>query len=148
MKLKFNGTVLAERFFDPAFGSPTCQFQRRQPFGTKGILELRGQQGGQPVMIRAHLKAGSYAALKDMITACYSAVGTNGELELEYAKSAKKFNGTDSIGKATLDSVEEVKPRSRFVFDTDIKGGGWHVILQFNFLTLEPPSAAKAGFGR
>jgi len=149
LKLKFNGTVLAERFFNPKFGDPGCQIQRRQPFGTKGTLEQRGFQAGQAVIVPVHLVFGSYEELNEAVNAIYAMCGTNGDLELEFAKSTRKLNGSHSVGKATLDSVTELRERSAFVYHSELKKPGWHAMYALTFFTLEPPGGAKkGGFGR
>lgn len=149
MKLKFNGTVLAERFYDPQRGDVEGQMLLRQPFGTKGYLQLLGELAGQKIAIPIRLAFKSRDDLTAAANAIYAAKLTHGDLELEYTAGSKKTTGgTEKIGKATLIGVNEIRPRSVMVFDSELKGSGWQVTLLLVFQTLEPPAAGKGGFGR
>jgi len=139
LKVKFNGKVLAERFYDPRRSDVEGQRLLRQPFGTKGYLQLLGQLAGQVIAIPVRLAFKSRDDLRAAANAIYLAKLTHGDLELEYTSGRKA--SSEKIGKATLIGVEEMRPPSVMAFDSELKGGGWQATLVLTFQTLQPPTA-------
>lgn len=96
---------MAEQFFNPQLGPAEFQTLRRQPFGLRGELELRGKQGGQTIAIPVRLFRTTFALLKEHIAKIQDRVGTHGEL------SYTGPNGiSESYTKVTMDAAVEQMP--------------------------------------
>lgn len=137
-KVKFGGTTLATRFFDPSFGPREYSTLRRHPFGLKGELELRGKQGGQTIQVPVRVTAKNYKDISQAVEDIQSVVGTHDALSLVYNSGARRSEGEAKQGKCTLDAAVEVRQRRYMAFDTELNAGGWECVLMLIFRKLNP----------
>ncbi len=122
---------MAEQFFNPQLGPAEFQTLRRQPFGLRGELELRGKQGGQTIEIPVRLFRTSYSLLKEQVAKIQDRVGTHGDL------SYTGPNGiSESFTKVTMDAAIEQLPL-RYVFEVRSSArAGWECIYLLVFRRL------------
>lgn len=137
-KVKFGDKTIATRFYDPIPGSIEYVTIRKQPFGLKGEIELRGKQGGQSVQVPVRFVAKSYKALEDFLKPVQEAVGDHQKLVLVYNTGARRSDGEVSYGAVTLDSAPPIKPPKYLAFDTEIKGPCWECVVLLVFRKLNP----------
>lgn len=136
-KVKFGGTELATQFFDPRRGPREYQTMRWQPFGLKGMLELRGEQGGQPLFVPVRLFASSYDLIRKAIDKVEAQVGKREKLTLTY-NAANAGAGTDQVGEVTFDAAIETLPPRYIVWDSGEEKAGWEAVLLLTFFSLVP----------
>lgn len=134
--VKFDGKILATRFFDPQPGPVNAQVLRRQPFGLRGELELRGYPGGQVIAIPVHLVRGTLAGLRDSITSIKTHIGKHGKLTTAVSASSASA-GSEDYGECTFDSMQEDRPR-KVAYETTLNGPGWEMRVMLFFYQLNP----------